>query len=191
GTNWAGGAFDPETHIAYVPSQRSLTSLGLLPPENNRSDMRYISGSAAPRPANRGGRGGAGEGAGPGLTVQGLPLVKPPYASISAIDLNKGDILWQIAHGETPDNIRNNPALKGVTIPRTGRPGVFSVLVTKTLVIAGERGTFTTPNGQVGAMLRAYDKATGKEMGAVYMPAGQTGTPMTYMLNGKQYIVLA
>jgi len=190
GTNWAGGAFDPETHIAYVPSQRSLTALGLLPPENNRSDMRYISGNAAPRTGGRGGRGG-GEGAGPGLTVQGLPLVKPPYARISAIDLNKGDILWQIAHGETPDNIRNHPALKGVTIPRTGRPGVFSVLVTKTLVIAGERGTFTTPNGQVGAMLRAYDKATGKEMGAVYMPAGQTGTPMTYMENGKQYIVVA
>ena len=187
GTNWAGGAFDPETHIAYVPSQRSLTALGLLPPENNRSDERYISGNAAPRA----GRGGRGEGGGGGLTVQGLPLVKPPYASISAIDLNKGDIIWQVAHGETPDNIRNHPALKGVPIPRTGRPGVFSVLVTKTLVISGERGTFTTPNGQVGAMLRAYDKATGKEMGAVYMPAGQTGTPMTYMLNGKQYIVVA
>src|SRR5581483_5974651 len=190
GTNWAGGAFDPETHIAYLPSQRSLSSLGLLPPTNGRSDERYISGSAAPRPAGRGGAGGRG-GAPGGLTVQGLPLVKPPYASITAIDLNKGDIIWQIAHGETPDNIRNHPALKGLTIPRTGRPGVFSVLVTKTLVIAGERGTFTTPSGQVGAMLRAYDKATGKEMGAVYMPAGQTGTPMTYMLNGKQYIVLA
>ena len=192
GTNWAGGAFDPETHIAYVPSQKALTALGLLPPENNRSDMRYISGSAAPR-GGRGGRGGAaGEGGGGGgLTIQGLPLAKPPYASITAIDLDKGDIIWQVAHGETPDNIRNHPALKGVTIPRTGRPGVFSVLVTKTLVISGERGTFTTPNGQVGAMLRAYDKATGKDAGAVYMPAGQTGTPMTYMLNGKQYIVLA
>jgi quinoprotein glucose dehydrogenase len=120
-----------------------------------------------------------------------LPLAKPPYASISAINLNTGDIVWQIAHGETPDNIRNHPALKGRTIPRTGRPGVFSVLVTKTLIIAGERGVFTTPSGQVGAMLRAYDKATGKEVGAVYMPAGQTGTPMTYMLNGKQYVVLA
>jgi quinoprotein glucose dehydrogenase len=186
GTNWAGGSFDPETHVAYIPSQKSLTSLGLLPPENNRSDMRYISGSAAPRTNT-----GAGEGAGPGLTVQGLPLAKPPYAQITAIDLNKGDIVWQIAHGETPDNIRNHPALKGVTIPRTGRPGVFGVLVTKTLVVSGERGTFTTPSGQVGAMLRAYDKATGKELGAVYMPAGQTGTPMTYMLGGKQYIVVA
>jgi quinoprotein glucose dehydrogenase len=189
GTNWAGGSFDPETHIAYIPSQKSLTAIGLVPPQPGQSDMRYISGSAAPRTGRGGGRGG--EGAGPGLTVEGLPLAKPPYAQISAIDLDKGEILWQIAHGETPDNIRNSPALKGVNIPRTGRPGVFGVLVTKTLVIAGERGTFTTPSGEKGAMLRAYDKATGKEVGAVYMPAGETGTAMTYMLGGKQYIVLA
>ncbi|MBV9504338.1 MAG: PQQ-binding-like beta-propeller repeat protein [Acidobacteriia bacterium] len=190
GTNWAGGSFDPETHIAYLPSQKSLTSLGLVPPEGGRSDMRYISGSAAPRNPSAAG-GGGGEGAGPGLTVQGLPLAKPPYAQITAIDLNKGDIVWQVAHGETPDNIRNHPALKGVNIPRTGRAGVFGVLVTRTLVVAGERGTFTTPSGQSGAMLRAYDKATGKDAGAVYMPAGGTGTAMTYMFNGKQYIVVA
>ena len=190
GTNWAGGSYDPETHIAYIPSQKALTAIGLVPPEGGRSDMRYISGSAAPR-TGRGGRGGEGEGGGGGLTVQGLPLAKPPYAQITAIDLNKGDIVWQIAHGETPDNIRNHPALKGVNIPRTGRPGVFGVLVTKTLVISGERGTFTTPSGEKGAMLRAYDKATGKDVGAVFMPAGQTGTPMTYMLGGKQYIVVA
>ena len=111
--------------------------------------------------------------------------------SITAIDLNRGEILWQIAHGETPDNVRNHPALKGLTIPRTGRPGIIGTLVTKTLVIAGEAGFFTTPSGARGAMLRAYDKATGKEMGAVYMPAPQSGSPMTYMLNGKQYIVIA
>jgi quinoprotein glucose dehydrogenase len=189
GTNWAGGSYDPETHIAYIPSQRITSSLGLVTPSPGQSDMNYITGSAAPRTAGAGG--GGGEGGGPGITVQGLPLAKPPYATISAIDLNKGEIVWQIAHGETPDNIRNHPALKGLNIPRTGRPGVFGVAVTKTLVIAGERGTFTTPSGQVGAMLRAYDKATGSERGAVYMPAGQTGTPMTYMLNGKQYIVVA
>ena len=144
--------------------------------------MMFMSGSAAPRT----GSGGGGEGAGPGLTVQGLPLVKPPYGSISAIDLNKGEILWHIANGDTPDNIRDNPALKGLNIPRTGRPGVFGVLVTKTLVICGERSA-----GKSATMLRAYDKATGKEVGAVPMPAGQTGTPMTYTLNGKQYIALA
>ena len=125
------------------------------------------------------------------MTVQGLPLAKPPYASISAIDMNKGEILWQIAHGETPDNIRNHPALQGIDIPRTGRVGIFGVLVTKTLIIAGERGVLTLPSGKRGAMLRAYDKATGKSLGAVYMPTGATGTPMTYMLNGKQYIVIA
>jgi len=118
-------------------------------------------------------------------------LIKPPYGRITAINLDKGEIAWQIAHGETPDNIRNHPALKGLTIPRTGRPGVIGVLTTKTLVIAGESGFFTTPSGARGAMLRAYDKATGKEVGAVYMPAPQTGSPMTYMVNGKQYIVVA
>jgi quinoprotein glucose dehydrogenase len=183
GTNWAGGSYDPETHIAYIPSQRSPTPIGLIPGDPSRTDMNYMSGSAAPR---TGGGGGGGEGAGPGLTVQGLPVVKPPYGSISAIDLNRGEILWQIANGDTPDNIRDNPALKGLNIPRTGRPGVFGVLVTKTLVICGERSA-----GKSATMLRAYDKATGKEVGAVPMPAGQTGTPMTYTLNGKQYIAVA
>jgi len=101
-------------------------------------------------------------------------------------------MVWQVAHGETPDAVRNSPALKGLTIPRTGRPaGRIGTLVTKTLVIAGEPGFFTAPNGARGAMLRAYDKADGKEVGAVYMPAPQTGSPMTYMLNGQQYIVVA
>jgi quinoprotein glucose dehydrogenase len=93
--------------------------------------------------------------------------------------------------------VKNHPALKGLNIPRTGRPGGaggssggIGILTTKTLVISGEGGQFTTPSGQRGAMLRAYDKATGREVGAVYMPGAQTGSPMTYMLNGRQYIVL-
>jgi quinoprotein glucose dehydrogenase len=178
GTNWPGGSYDPETHIAYIPSQRNMGSIGLVPGDPARTEFAYVSGSAAPR--------------GGGTQVQGLPMAKPPYGSISAIDMDKGDILWQTAHGETPDNIKNHPALKGLTIPRTGRPGSFGILVTKTLIVAGEKGTFTTPNGQAGAMLRAYDKATGREIGdGIYMPAPQTGTPMTYMLNGRQYIVVA
>jgi quinoprotein glucose dehydrogenase len=140
-------------------------------------------------PAGGGGGRGAGEGGG-NLTIQGLPLVKPPYGRITALDLNKGTLVWQIAHGETPDNIKNHPALKGVTIPRTGRQGRIGVLVTRTLAIAGEGGFATTANGR-GAMLRAYDKATGQELGAVFMPAPQTGSPMTYLYNGKQYLVLA
>jgi quinoprotein glucose dehydrogenase len=158
--------------------------------------MDFIQGTArnpnAPAtPAAGGGGGGGGEGGGGGLTIQGLPLIKPPYGRITAIDLNKGEIAWQIAHGETADNIRNHAALKGLNIPRTGRQGRLGTLVTKTLVIAGEGGFFTTPAGPRGAMLRAYDKATGAEVGSVYMPAPQTGSPMTYMLAGKQYIVVS
>jgi quinoprotein glucose dehydrogenase len=139
-----------------------------------------------PRPGQRPG------GLPPGfLAVQGLPLIKPPYGRITAIDLSKGDIAWQVAHGETPDNIRNHPALKGLKIPRTGRPGNLGPLTTKTLVICGEAGFYTNEFGVRGAMLRAYDKATGVEKGAVYMPAPQSGSPMTYMLRGKQYIVVA
>jgi quinoprotein glucose dehydrogenase len=123
--------------------------------------------------------------------VQGLPLGKAPYGWITAIDLNRGEILWQAAHGETPDYVRNNPALKGLNIPRTGRPGTIGTLATKSLVIAGEAGVFTNPDGVRGAMLRAYDKATGKDAGAVFIPAGQSGSPMTYMLKGRQYIVVA
>jgi quinoprotein glucose dehydrogenase len=199
GSNWPGGSYDPVTHIVYVESQSIITPIGLVPAGNTRSDMNYISGQAMPpdAPANRPspGRGGAvaeGEGGGPGgLNVRGLPLLKPPYGRLTAIDLNKGEILWQVAHGETPDDIRNHPALKGLVIPRTGQIGVAGTLVTKTLVIAGEKAFTTTSTGQRGAMLRAYDKPSGRELGAVYMPAPQTGTPMTYMLDGKQYIVLA
>jgi quinoprotein glucose dehydrogenase len=143
-------------------------------------------------PAQGGGRGGGGGGeGGPNLTVQGLPLVKPPYGRITALDMNRGTMAWQIAHGETPDNIKNNAALKGLNIPRTGRQGRIGVLVTKTLVVAGEGGFATQANGQRGALLRAYDKATGADVAAVYMPAPQTGSPMTYLLNGKQYIVVS
>ena len=193
GTGWPGGSYDPQTHMLYAFTWGAVNPLGLLPPQGGRSDMNYISGIARPaapegaaRPADAG-----GEAPGPGLTVQGLPLFKPPYGSISAINLDKGELAWKVAHGETPDNVRNHPALKGLTIPRTGRGGLVGVLTTSTLVIAGERGTFTDEQGKNGAMLRAYDKATGKEVGAVFMPTGQTGSPMTYMANGKQYIVIA
>ena len=209
GANWQGASLDPETNIMYVFSNTSIGQLGLIHPAAERSDMLYTSGTA-PNPANagavaggrgRGGRGGApaaaaaggrgGDegGAGGGLNVQGLPLVRPPYGRITALDLNKGELVWQIAHGDTPDNIKNHPALKGLTIPRTGRQGRIGTLVTKTLVIAGEGGFATTPNGR-GAMLRAYDKATGKEVGAVFMPAPQTSSPMTYLHNGRQYITV-
>lgn len=202
GANWPGGSYDPDTHTVYLFSQTAIAILGLIPsPNANISDMEYVQGTAGemPRPTRPMGaapvpaplRSPSGEPIAAGLTVQGMPLLKPPYGRITAINLDRGEIVWQIAHGETPDNVRNNPALKGLTIPRTGRSGIIGVLTTKTLVIAGEAGFFTTPSGKKGAMLRAYDKATGNEVGAVYMPAPQTGSPMTYMVNGQQYIVVA
>ena len=176
GANWPGGSYDPDTGILYVFSH-TLSRVLALRNDPERSDMRYISGGV--------GRDG------PGQTVQGLPLMKPPWGRITAIDLNKGEIVWQVAHGETPDAVRNHPALAGVEIPRTGRTGPIGTLTTKTLVISGEGGVFTTPSGARGAMLRAYDKATGDNVAEVFLPAAQTGTPMTYMLNGTQYIVVA
>ncbi|HVH27831.1 MAG TPA: PQQ-binding-like beta-propeller repeat protein [Vicinamibacterales bacterium] len=194
GANWQGGSFDPETGMFYIFTNSGFSALGLVN-DPARSDMDFISGRApdpnAPPPAaGAGGGGGGGEGGGGGPTVQGLPLLKPPYGRITAINLNTGERAWQIAHGETPDNVRNHPALKGLNIPRTGRQGRIGTLVTKTLLIAGEGGFFTTPTGQRGAMLRAYDKATGKDAGEILMPAPQTGSPMTYSLNGRQYIVV-
>jgi quinoprotein glucose dehydrogenase len=191
GTGWPGGSYDPETHMLYTFTWANVTSLGLVPPAPGQSDMNYVSGVARPAAAAGGPRDPAGEGFPRGLTVEGLPLFKPPYGSIVAINMDKGEIAWSIAHGETPDNIRNSPALKGLTIPRTGRGGLVGVLTTKSLVVAGERGTFTDASGKVGALLRAYDKGTGKDAGAVYMPMGQTGSPMTYMVDGKQYIVIS
>jgi quinoprotein glucose dehydrogenase len=176
--------------------------MGLVPATPDISDLRYVQGSALTGARKSAGAGAdaavdrpvgspAAELAGGSLEIDGIPIMKPPYGSITAINLDRGEILWQIAHGETPDNIRNHPALKGLTIPRTGRAGNFGVLVTKTLVIAGEAGVFTNPAGQRGAMLRAYDKATGREVGAVFMTAPQSGTPMTYSVNDRQYIVVA
>ncbi len=177
GTVWAGGSYDPETQTLYVYSRRAASPLGLVKPDPAVNDMNYVQGSAA-----SGGRGG--------LAVRGLPIMKPPYGSISAVDLGRGEIRWQIAHGDTPDSVRNNPALKGLNIPRTGQAGIVGVLTTKTLLIAGDPQV-TTNGHPRGAMLRAYDKGTGQEVGAVFMPAAQTGSPMTYTFSGQQYIVVA
>jgi quinoprotein glucose dehydrogenase len=125
--------------------------------------------------------------------VQGLPLVKPPYDRITAYNMNTGDLIWQKTHSSTPDEIRNHPALKGLDLPRLGQPGrtFVGVLTTAALVVAGEGGVHTNEAGQRVALLRAYDKLTGADVGAVDMPARATGSPMSYEIDGKQYIVLA
>ena len=128
-----------------------------------------------------------------GLTVDGLSILKPPYGTISAVNLDRGEIVWQVPHGDTPDNVRNHPALKGLNIPKTGQAGTSGIglMVTKTLVVMGDPQLTTTPEHPRGAMLRAYDKTNGKQVGAVLMAAPQSGSPMTYLADGKQYIVVA
>jgi quinoprotein glucose dehydrogenase len=209
GTNWPGASYDPETHIVYAfACDACLVPIGVVPSPKEVSDMKYVLGMAGQQveiargPGENAGADSppppkatapAGGGAGFfGLSVQGLPLIKPPYGSISAISLDKGEIVWKVAHGDTPDFIRNHVALKGLNIPKTGQQTYnIGTLVTKSLVIAGDGQITTTSEHPRGAMLRAYDKATGKEVGAVFMAAPQSGSPMTYMMNGKQYIVVA
>jgi quinoprotein glucose dehydrogenase len=165
GANWEGGAADPETGMLYVASQTSLTVFAVNA-AGDRSDIRYLFvNGEAPRP-------------------MGLPLVKPPYGRITAIDMNSGEHRWMAVNGDTPDDIKSNPALAGVTIPPTGKASRAVLLVTKTLLFAGE--------GYGGApLLRAYDKATGAVVAEIPLPGAASAKPMTYMLNGKQYLVLA
>jgi quinoprotein glucose dehydrogenase len=182
GSNWPGGAYDPETKMLYVTSSASLNSMTMCAnPEGSVMPYGVCTGP------NAGAFGGLRN-----VNVQGLPLLKPPYGTIAAFDLTKGALAWEVPNGETPDEIRNNPAVKGIDIGRTGRSGQPpGALATKTLLIAAEPGYGPTPNGERGSMLRAYDKGTGREVGAVQLPAPQSGSPMTYMVNGVQYLVIA
>ncbi|HMJ84422.1 MAG TPA: hypothetical protein VK504_14680, partial [Vicinamibacterales bacterium] len=162
------------------------------------------SGGAAAQAGAAAGRGANAEGAAPaappagfgrgGLTqgLEGLPFVKPPYGVLTAIDLNSGTIKFKVPHGDTPDNVRAALERLGINYPeKTGQGGSVGLMVTKTLVVVGDPQVTAPPGRQRGAMLRAYDKQTGKEVGAVWMPAPQSGSPMTYSVNGKQYIVVA
>ena len=208
GTNWPGAGYDPETHVVYAPaSNSSVFPISLVkPPKDFATDMDYVygradlgfrfvlgpgEGSAADAPRTPPPPPPPAGGGGYALSVQGLPIVKPPYGTLSAINLDKGEIVWQVPHGDTPDVVRNHPALKGKDIPKTGQGGNVGLVVTRTLVIMGDPLVTTTQEHPRGAMLRAYDKTSGKQVGAVYLPAPQSGSPMTYMLNGKQYIVVA
>jgi quinoprotein glucose dehydrogenase len=139
------------------------------------------------------GRANATAGNAGGLTVDGLPLVKPPYGTLTAINLDRGDIVWQVAHGDTPDNVRAHPQLAGMNIPKTGQVGTGGIgsVVTRTLVVMGDPQVTAPPGRGRGAMLRAYDKATGQEVGALLMPAPESGSPMTYLAGGRQFIVVA
>ena len=166
GGNWEGGTLDKETGVLYVTSLNSPYIEALIPssnPDGVDFDMR------APNYP---------------LLVDGLPVIAPPYGVITAIDLNRGEILWQIPNADTPQEIAEHPALADIDIGRTGRPARVGLLATATLLFAGEG-----PGGK--PVLRAHDKASGDIVAEIDLPAPQTGLPMSYAIDGEQYIVVA
>ena len=167
GANWEGAAMDPETGILYVPSRTALAVMSLEKDENSDVDLSAAFGIRVPR-------------------VQGLDIVKPPYGRITAIDMNSGEHLWMIANAETPERIINHRLLEGVDVGRTGIPTRAGVLVTKSLLFVGE-GT-----GGPGAspVFRAVDKQTGEILAEIDLPNNQSGLPLTYEHEGKQYIAM-
>lgn len=176
GADWGGAAVDPETGVLYVSSVHSESVIGIVRSEHPRSDMNLVVHSLD-----------AVEG------PQELPLFKPPFGRLVAIDLNEGEILWSVANGDGP---LGHPALRDLDLPPLGQPGRVSPLVTKSLVIFGEGGNAGVVvlrpiwGGPGGKMLRAYDKMNGEVLGEVELPGGTTAAPMTYMTEGRQYIVV-
>jgi quinoprotein glucose dehydrogenase len=219
GVNWPGSGFDPETAIFYTQAMNTNVTIGKYEEEEfeavradkyGPSNPRKPRWEAEPNYGLRVERPAAAPGARPqpsggipgrsGLTgrqalvegLEGLPIVKPPYGVIAAIDLNNnGKLLFSVPHGDTPDNVRNHPLLRGMNIPKTGQGSSVGVMVTKTMVVAGDPQITAPPGRGRGAMLRAYDKKDGHEIGEVLMPAAISGSPMTYMVDGRQYIIVA
>ncbi len=179
GANWEGGAFDPETGVIYIASKSDGNTLTLG--TSDRSDMNYVQSFGGGGRGRGGGRGGRG-GAAARPQRAGLPLIKPPWGRITAIDLNTGEHLWMQANGDATDRVKNNPALEGVEIGRWGKATRAGILVTKTLVLAGE-GWGGDPH------FYAYDKATGEIIADLEIPGTQTSLPMTYMHEDEQYVV--
>lgn len=164
GSNWEGSAYDPETGIIYIPSRTAASVLSLVN-DPDASSVQYIQG---------GGR---------SPSIDGLPMVKPPWGRITAIDLTTGKHVWQVVNGDTPEEIKEHELLEGVDFPPTGKPTRSGVLLTKTLLFHGEG-----PGGS--PILHALDKATGETIARIELPASVTGVPMTYMLDGKQYLAM-
>jgi quinoprotein glucose dehydrogenase len=164
GANWEHASFDPETGTLYVGSYTSPANFALSR-DSVRSDMRYV-GSLGRIPS-----------------ADGLPILKPPYNRITAIDLNRGEQLWMVPGGDTPDQIKNNPSLAGLDIPRTGSRGRPAVMATKTLL-------FATEGWGTKAVLHVLDKRTGERITDIPLPGYVGGSPMSYSVNGKQFVAL-
>lgn len=167
GANWSGAGIDPETGIMFVPSSDNPTVPYMVTLDEDESNFNYL------RLSNQGVRG-----------PQNLPILKPPYSTITAFDMNRGEILWQVANGSGAAGVENNPLLEGIDLPPLGGGGRHPVLVTATLLIHAQ----TTSDG---SKLIARNKATGAEVGSIDLPAIAGGAPMSYAIDGKQYIALS
>ena len=171
GGNWGGGSVDPETGIIYIPSHNawSIMPLRKTTPEDNAT-LNYIQGRGGARPT----------------MPRGLPLFKPPYSRMTAIDMNTGEHVWMTPTGEG-NRYRRNPLLRDLDLPPLGGDATRNgPLVTKTLLIY----SLTTGGAEDGPRLVAYDKATGAELGSVDLPGAGLGSPMTYLLDGRQFIAI-
>jgi quinoprotein glucose dehydrogenase len=164
GTNWEGGAADPVTGMLYVPSNTNPAVAAVRPDSGTDVGYTFAAGQV-PQPL-------------------GLPLAKPPWSRITAINMNTGEHAWMVPNGPTPDEIANNPALDGVDIPQTGGFTRAMLMVTETLLFAGEGW-----NGN--PVMRALDKATGETIAEIRLPGATGAKPMSYMLDGRQYIVVS
>ncbi len=168
GANWPGAALDPESNILYIPSRTGSSCFPLVKPDPSRSNFHYVLKSwlnQVPGP-------------------QGLPLLKPPYARVTAIDLNTGEHVWMTPNGVGP---RNHPALKDLNLPPLGTSS-GGPLVTKTLLLV----TQSRGDGEENSpRINVFNKKSGELLGHIELPENPFGNPMTYMHEGKQYICVA
>ena len=171
GANFEGSGYDPETGMLYVPSATHIM-VHALEHDPESSDIDFI-GSGAPAP----------------VIFDNLFITKPPLGRITAIDLTSGEHVWMMANGDTPQIYKDNPALAGVDLPRMGKPTRAGIVVTKTLLFAGE-GWGTGGHIRGDPVFRAHDKMTGEILAEIDLPATQSGPPSTYMINGRQFIVM-
>ncbi|MES3008016.1 MAG: hypothetical protein V4751_09620 [Pseudomonadota bacterium] len=183
GSNITGpAAADPETGIVFVTSQSACSAIQLLPGEE--ADLRYMTDSGTTTTGVTPARYANGPGAGAPRHPTGLPLWKPPYSRITAIDLNTGEHLWMIPVGETPDRIKNNPALAGIDVGNTGTGAMAPMMVTPSMLVYAGEVTDGTPH------LFAIEKSTGRELARVPVSATSRYGMMSYVHEGEQYIVL-
>jgi quinoprotein glucose dehydrogenase len=177
--NWSGAAVDPETGWLYVPSSNAAGVTAFYNPEAQGGTLQYTHGSPEAQRLSA-----QGESPGPRMP-QGLPLLKPPYSRMTAVDMRTGGHAWMIPLGNG-DRIRHHPLLRDLKLPSLGGDGRCGPLLTKTLLICA----LSAGGSQGGPRLVAYDKTTGRELASVDLPRGAIGTPMTYLADDRQYIAL-